>query len=267
VLTWIALLVLIVMVSAAIIGRLFVRSRMPEQGWFADSPRAATNLAVVGTMTAVLLAFVIFFSLQSYQRARDGASVEAVAVTELHTVADVLEGHSVQALHGGLVCYSRAVVSDEWPAMRAGESSEVVLGWVETMDRDFESTEPTSAKQQAAYAQWFDEMAQRREGRRARLAEATASVPPPLWFVLGVGASAIIAYMCLQADRREGRLIQAAAIGLVAAVAASGLLVVVLLDHPYADWSGSIKPTEMRRTLSLIDDGHPVPCDERGNPT
>src|SRR5262245_61050526 len=145
--------------------------------------------------------------------------------------------------------------------------AEVVRAWVETMDRDFGSTEPTSAKQEAAYAQWFDQMAQRREGRRARLAEATASVPPPLWFVLGVSASAIIAYMCLQADRREGRLIQAAPIGLVAAVAAAGLLVVVLLDHPYADWSGSIKPTEMRSTLSLIDDGHPVPCNERGNPT
>ena len=45
-------------------------------------------------MTAVLLAFVIFFSLVSYQHARDGASVEGVAVTELHDVADVLEGHS-----------------------------------------------------------------------------------------------------------------------------------------------------------------------------
>lgn len=267
VLNWIALLILIVSVSAAIIGRLFVRSRIPEQGWFADPPRAATTLSVVGTMTAVLLAFVIFFSLQSYQHASDGASVEAVAVTELHDVADVLEGHSGRALHGGLICYSRAVISDEWPAMGAGKSSEVVLAWVETIGRDFEGIEPTSAKQEAAYAQWFDQQAQRREGRRARLAEATASVPPPLWFVLGVGAWAVVAYMCLQADRREGRLIQAAPIGLVATLVTSGLLVVFLLDHPYADWSGNIQPTEMRRTLSYIDDGHPAPCDERGNPT
>ncbi len=73
--------------------------------------------------------------------------------------------------------------------------------------------------------------------------------------------------MCLQADRREGRLIQAAPIGLVAALVTSGLLVVFLFDHPYADWSGNIQPTEMRRTLAFIDDGHPAPCDERGNPT
>ncbi len=266
-LTWIALLILVVIVSAAIFGRLFVRSRIPEQGWFADPPRAATTLSVVGTMTAVLLAFVIFFSLQSYQNARNGASVEGVAVAELHEVADVLEGSSGRALHGGLICYSRAVVFDEWPAMKAGKSSEAVLAWVETMGREFEGIEPTTAKQEAAYAQWFDQQAQRREGRRARLAEATASVPPPLWFALGVGALSVVAYMCLQADRREGRLIQAVPIGLVAALVTSGLLVVFLFDHPYADWNGNIQPTEMRRTLSLIDDGHPAPCDERGNPT
>ena len=51
--------------------------------------------------------------------------------------------------------------------------AQVVLAWVETMGREFEGIEPTSAKQEAAYAQWFDQH-ERREGRRARLAEADA---------------------------------------------------------------------------------------------
>ncbi len=101
-LTWIALLILIVIVSAAIISRLFVRSRIPERGWFADSARAANTLSVIGTVTAVLLAFVIFFSLQSYQNARDGASVEGVAIAELHEVADVLEGLRARLCTGDL---------------------------------------------------------------------------------------------------------------------------------------------------------------------
>lgn len=63
-------------------------------------------------------------------------------------------------------------------------------------------------RQEAAYGQWFDEQAQRREGRRERLAEATPLVPPSLWFVLGIGASLTIAYMCAQADRREGPFVQ-----------------------------------------------------------
>lgn len=85
--------------------------------------------------------------------------------------------------------------------------------------------------------------------------------------MLGIGAVAILAYMCAQADRREPALIQAIPIGLVAGLVASGLLVVNFLDHPYANWNGSIQPIEMQRSLATIDDGHSAPCDERGNPT
>ena len=120
--------------------------------------------------------------------------------------------------------------------------------------------------QETAYAQWFDEQAQRREGRRERLAEATPLVPLPLWFVLGIGASLTLAYMVAQADRREGLLIQSIPIGFVTALVTAGLLVVFFLDHPYTDESGSIAPTEMSRTLTLIDHGSATPCDERGVP-
>jgi hypothetical protein len=73
--------------------------------------------------------------------------------------------------------------------------------------------------------------------------------------------------MSAQADRREPALIQALPIGLVTALVAAGLVVVFFLDHPYANWSGSIKPVEMERTLVTIEDGHAAPCDEWGNPT
>lgn len=266
-LLWIAPLIVGAAVVIAIAARLFVRHRMPEKGWFVDSSRADTYMAVLGTTFAVMLAFVILFSLQSYQHAREGASREAVAIAELHVIAEVLGGQSGEALHGQLYCYARSVISDEWPAMRAGGPSEVTQSWVDSMAHDFAAANPVGAKQEVAYAQWFDEQALRREGRRARLAEATPSVPLPMWIVLGIGATTILAYMCAQADRREPALIQALPIGLVAALVAAGLLVVFALDHPYANWSGNIKPTEMQRSLATIEEGHLTPCDERGYPT
>ena len=89
-------------------------------------------------------------------------------------------------------------------------------------------------------------------------------MPIPLWLVLSLGASLTIAYMVAQADRREGFLIQALPIGFVTALMTAGLLVIFFLDHPYADTGGTIKPTEMHRTLTLIDQGMRAPCDERG---
>ena len=55
---WIAPLIAAAAVAVAIAVRLFVRSRMPEKGWFVDSSRADTYLSVLGTMFAVMLAFV-----------------------------------------------------------------------------------------------------------------------------------------------------------------------------------------------------------------
>src|SRR5262249_43992631 len=111
------------------------------------------------------------------------------------------------------------------------------------------------------------EKAQRRDGRRERLAEATPFVPLPLWFVLVLGASLTLGYMVAQADLREGLLIQSIPIGFVSALATAGLLIVFSLDHPYTNDIGSIAPDEMRVTLALIDHGSVAPCDERGNPT
>ena len=266
-LSWMAAAVLVIVVTTAVVVKLLARRRAPDPGWFIDSTRAAGALTVIGTMFAVLLAFTIFYALQNYQRARDGGSMEAISVTELHNVADVLEGHDGSRLHGDLICYSRAVIADEWPAMQRGESSASVQHWVDTMSSDFATANPGNAKQEAAYGQWFDQQAERRDGRRARAAEAHTSVPMPLWIVLGIGATAILSYMCVQADRRESAVIQAVPIAFVSALVTSALLVVAFLDHPYADWSGSLQPDQMRVTLALIDDGHVVPCTSSGDPT
>jgi hypothetical protein len=263
---WLAGLVLVVVVTAAITIKLLVRRRAPVGGWFSDSSRSAGTLSVIGTMFAVMLAFVILLALQSYQRAREGASVEAVAVAELYSIASVFPPPVSDRLHGEWVCYARAVVEDEWPAMRDGRSSDLVQSWIDKLGRELATAQPQGAREEAAYAQRFDEQAQRRDGRRERLAEATPFVPLPLWFVLCIGASLTLAYMVAQADRREGPFIQAIPIGFVSALATAGLLVVFFLDHPYSNEVGSIAPTEMRRTLMLIDHGSASPCDQRGVP-
>lgn len=266
-LTWLAPFIVIALIAAAITAKLLVRRRAPLGGWFTDSSRSAGTLSVIGTMFAVMLAFVILFSLQSYQRARNGASAEAVAVTELDGVSSVFAKQTADRLRGALVCYGRAVINDEWSAMQAGHSSDRVESWIANLHRDFEAADLRGARQEAAYAQWFDEEAQRREGRRERLAEASPLVPLPLWFALGIGASLTLAYMVAQADRREGVVIQSIPIGFVTALVTAGLCVVYFLDHPYTGGSGSIQPTEMNRTLMLIDHDVVAPCDERGNPT
>jgi fructose-specific phosphotransferase system IIC component len=66
VLTWIAALVIVAAVAGSVAAKLLVRRRAPEGGWFTDASRAAGIFGVLGTMFAVVLAFVIFLALESY---------------------------------------------------------------------------------------------------------------------------------------------------------------------------------------------------------
>src|SRR5436309_9338569 len=93
---------LVVAVAVMLLVRRFAAS---PGGFFTDSDRAAGVFGVTGTGFAVLLAFVIFLSFSSYDRAREKASIEAVAVSQLFRTAKLFSPPSRQTLHGELVCY------------------------------------------------------------------------------------------------------------------------------------------------------------------
>jgi hypothetical protein len=163
------------------------------------------------------------------------------------------------------------VVEDEWSTMGHGTESPSVQAWLDDMASTVASVRPRGERETVGYSQWFNQDAERRDGRRGRLAEAERFVPPLLWFVLLLGVAVVVGYMLLFADPRERWWVQGLMIGGTTAVLASGLIVVGFLDTPYSDTGGGIGPSDMQRTLSLIErtttpaiDPAQIPCDARG---
>jgi hypothetical protein len=270
---WVASLVIASVVAVSVAAMIVVRLFAPRGGFFTDSDRAAGVLGVIGTSFAVLLAFVIFLAFESYGTARAKSGQEAVAVAELFHTAQLFRASERQELQGGLVCYARAVIEDEWRTMRDREPSELVQRWVTRIEEGGSRVSITGPKQTEAYAHWFDAWGDRLDGRRGRLAEAEPFVPALLWLVLLLGAFLLLVYMCFFADPAEPIVVQGLMMGAIAAIAASGLLTVRFLDRPYENQSGSLKPTLMSRSLRIIESDwtriHPgarIPCDERGTP-
>jgi lysylphosphatidylglycerol synthetase-like protein (DUF2156 family) len=221
--------------------------RFSPQGQLHDAVPAAAVFGVLGVAFAVILAFVLFLGFESYLRASEGASREAVAVTQLARVSRLFPVAQSEELRDALGCYARAVVSDEWPLMREGRESDMVRHWLE-------------------------EMAVRREGRRTRLAESESTIPGAVWSMLILGAVLTVAYVVVFADRRERWWTQAVMIGSITALIVSGLLVINFLDRPYEADGAYIAPTEMETSARLIQDevddaGAQLPCDADGRPT
>ena len=263
-----AILIIVASVARAVALLLVVRRRAPVGGFFSDSDRAAGVFGVIGTSFAVLLAFVIFLAFESYDRARDSASREAVAVTQMFRIAGLFSPADRNELEGELVCWARAVVHDEWAAMADGRESALVEGWLLRYERTIDALPLDSDKERIALGHWFDQASQRREGRRGRIAEASPFVPAMLWLALGPGALVLVTYMCFYADRGEPALVQAVMIASVTATVVAGMLVVRFLDRPYGRESGSVEPVAMSQTLARMEDRlrGPAPCDPRGQP-
>jgi hypothetical protein len=253
-------------VAAGVALMLLVRRTARTEFFLTDTTRGSAIFGVVGTAFAVLLAFVVFVAFQSYNNARSGSESEAVAVIEQFRTSGFLPRTDRDKLQGELICYGRAVAHDEWPAMRDGERSELVDHWVLKLESD-EKVQLRTPLERTAFAQLLAEQDHRVEGRRLRLSEAEPVVSTPVWLILGLGGAVSIGFVLLFADRREGFFVQGSLIAAVCAMVAASLLLVRFLDHPYEGQSGSVEPTEMERSIAIMEEERPgisPPCDRNG---
>jgi hypothetical protein len=156
-------------------------------GLLRDTTPATGAYGVLGVAFAVLLAFVLFFAFDGYNRAHAGASQEAVAVGHLVRLTKLFPEPHQDELRGEIVCYGRAVVSDEWPKMAAGADSALVANWLAAIDSTVNAIPVENARTEVALSHWLDSMTERREGRRARLYEATSPIPASVWLMLILG--------------------------------------------------------------------------------
>jgi hypothetical protein len=266
--------VVVAAVAAVSIAFLWAARRSPWNERFASEFRHHDEaFEFLGVAYAVLLAFVVIQAYTSYNDAKSGAETKAEAVLQLSRTAEAFAPDQLHRLEGVLVCYGRAVIHDAWPKMQEGQESSLVNDWGTRFRQVALQTQANSFVQRASFRELLTEQDSRIEGRRTRLAEAVRVVPAPLWIVLVLGAVLTIGWVILGSSRRGSFLVQATVVACVAWMVASVLLLVYFLDHPFADQSGGIAPSEMEHTLKTIAEEEEAqgvevapPCTPVGDP-
>jgi hypothetical protein len=233
--------------------------------------RVPTIFAFVSTAFAVLLAFVVFEAFENYDQAREGADNEAVAVIQISRTADGFAPAQRNAFEGLLICYARAVVYHDWPAMKEGRagSKEVDL-WSLRMRQAMLHIKTDTDLRYISFFQLMEEQDKRTEARETREAQAGRNVPGPMWFVLVLGALLTVALAIMYVARRgSSLLVQGALVASVTAVAAASLLLVLFLDRPYEGEAGSLEPVQMKRAIATMEEQQhdaSAPCTRTGEP-
>jgi hypothetical protein len=269
-----AIAITLVVTAIAITAMLLVRRRAPEGSYFQDGDRASGVFGVLAGGFAIFSGFVIFLAFTTYDQSRTGSETEALLVAQQYQTAQLLPEKNRGALSHELVCYARYVVNHSFPELEAGTHSESLNPWGVALFRSFQTIDPRSATEQAAYSKWLDQTTDREEARRDRIHGAANVIPDTLWVVLLVVAVIILIYMLFFADSGEGPVTQAVLMGSVAAVLTVTLLVINSLDNPYNPGLGQLKPAAMKRTLVILDEERQIvgdtaalPCDVNGKQT
>ena len=262
--------ILVVAVAVAIATMLVVRRGAPEGSYFRDGDRASGVFGVLAGGFAIFAGFIIFLAFTRYDESRSGAEAEALTVVQQFETAQFLPAPVRSRLDGGLICYGRSVVYQEWPQMEAGNSGDALNPWTVVLFKTLKSTNPKSAAEQAAYSKWLDQTSDREQARRDRMHGAPGIVPTSIWIVLLLIAGVVFCYMLFFADSGEGAFTQAMLMGSTVTVVVATLLAINALNHPYNSPAGGIKPTAMERSLHVLDEARalvstsPPPCDAKG---
>ncbi len=267
------IVIVLVATAVAVAAMLLVRRRAPDGSFFNDGDRAAGVFGVLATGFSVLLGFIVFLAFTSYDNARTGAETEALIISQEVETAQFFPAPANRELTEDLVCYARSVAGVQWDRMVDGTLGEELNPWAVKMFETLKTVKPTTPVEQSAFDTWTDQRQTREAARSARIHGAVGVIPAPLWLVLFFISCIIFVFMLFFADSAERAYVQALLMGSVVAVITSMLLLLNVLNNPFSDGVGGLRPVAMERTLKVIDQelAHTdlvvtPPCDARGNP-
>src|SRR5262245_12249580 len=84
-------------------------------------------LSIVGTLVSILLGLLVAASLDHYQSIESSVDSEAANVGQIYRLTAGLPLDVAKNIRGECFEYCATIVSDEWPAMAKGESSQESL--------------------------------------------------------------------------------------------------------------------------------------------
>jgi hypothetical protein len=266
----VSLLLILGGTACAVLAMLVVRRLAPPGGYLSGMESADGIFSAAGAGLAVVLAFVIFTVFSSYENGRDAAGQEAVAAQQMYQTAGFFPDRS-EELRGQVICYSRSVIHDDWPAMQKGEESSVTQGWVDQLITTVQQARVLGNGQGAALEHWLQLTEDRQDARRTRIAEGQSFVPGFVWLVLVLMTITVVAFQCLFADPSATGFGQAVAMCAMSLTLFAALTMIWVLDRPFNNRGAQITPSRMQASLAVMTHQTALlpatlPCDADGNP-
>jgi hypothetical protein len=194
---------------------------------------AGFKFAVVGTLYAVLLAFVIIVVWEKFSATQADVVNEAGAAATVYRLSPALGDKAGADLRGAVTTYLKAAIADDWPAMMqsnidGSRTARLALDAIYTTLLAVTAGERGGSPVLSEILHQLDDITQ---ARRARLIAAKGTVPAVIWFVLFGGALVTIGFTFFFGT--QNLRAQILMTGLIALLITAELLIVITIDRPF----------------------------------
>ena len=153
-----ALLGIIMVVSTIVIsvfGLFLVRLIIPRNEMKKHNDVAGAIFATVGVTYAVILAFMVIVTWQSFDNSKQDVAKEANNIANLYRDSTVFPETFKREIRIALKNYVNEIINDEWPLMARGERSPRVQDAQEKMWRLYTSFKPAAENEKRGTKEAF----------------------------------------------------------------------------------------------------------------
>lgn len=236
-------------IGAAVAGLAIVYTLVPLDWLQASSDVVGAYLQTVGTVYAVLLAFVVFVVWSQFNEAEQHVHDEANNLLDMSRVVSAMHDPVRGTARDALREYARAILDEDWAEMSRGNPCLRAWSRLEHLFATFQGLEPRSDRESAVLAEALTRFNDLSDARADRIRSAQTRIPLILWALLVSGAFVVVGSMYLFPLRHFG--LHALITGALAGCIGHMLYVVYDLDNCFQGY-WRVTRTPYERVLRQI---------------
>lgn len=190
-------LLIAVCVSLACAFLIFLNRVWPPGNRRAHNDVIGWQIAIIGTLYAVMVGFMLYAVWGNFQTADTNADNEANSLVNLNRTAEGLPDPQKNVIQNLTQDYATDMITEEWPAMNEGRLGNASRNLIEQLWSAVITTQVNSRAQQAYLDHAMFELTDLTQHRRVRELESQSSLPGILWAVLIAGGIITVISCCL----------------------------------------------------------------------
>jgi Protein of unknown function (DUF4239) len=233
------------------LGLLTILRRLwPVEGRQAHNEIVGWQISVIGTIYAVLLAFMLYNVWENFRAARVNMEQEANRLVTLYRVAEGFPESDRAAVQKTAREYAQVMIVEEWPAMDKQRLSPRGKELAQQFWVELAAVQKNNPSGVPAVGQALSELSSLTEHRRVRQLESQTSLPGILWLLLLAGGAITVSSACLLGSQNSG--LHIVLVFFLSLIMGLALCAIAMIDRPFQG-PIHVQPDGFRMAIETFD--------------